>query len=165
MFRFLQTYFARRKRLEERRYFISQLEHLRFRAEGLHHPWYDQNPWARGLRHGQLYVSPRSPDSSSPMDNENMRLFRLVLQFDPSDFDRWKRMAKEIPRDRFMDAFSIPVRWEWMIEEMTRGTIDVTEPLPATRRPIDRETFEKLKRTDASTRIIDNASWINERAN
>ena len=94
-----------------------------------------------------------------------MRLFRLVLQFDPSDFDRWKRMAKEIPRDRFMDAFSIPVRWEWMIEEMTRGTIDVTEPLPATRRPIDRETFEKLKRTDASTRIIDNASWINERAN
>jgi hypothetical protein len=112
-------------------------------ATSLHNPWRAQNDWALGLSHGQMYASEES-------NYDKKKFFRAVLEFDREDFDRWKRAAKEIPRDRLMDAFDIPVRWHWMIEELEWTEKDgITEVvIPGSRRPLDRETLKKLDRVD-----------------
>jgi hypothetical protein len=98
------------RRLDAERYFASQVDLLRFYAS-LHHPWYDQNPWGRSLRHGQLYRGPGAP-------GEEFRFFRIVLEFDRDDYILWKQKVRNAPRERSHEAFAIPVRWRWMIEEM-----------------------------------------------
>jgi len=130
------------KRRDEQEYHANMLSLLRGVCSGglLHQPWYEQNPWAKGLHHGQLYRSLIDPQKG---------FFRVVLQFDPDDFDRWKRKVQETPRERYIDALlPIPVRWEWMIEELQRRKEG--DPWPGiviSRSPLDRETLRNLEWT------------------
>jgi hypothetical protein len=142
MLRRMRRLVPRWKRIDDRNYYDGLLDTLRFMATSLHNPWRAQNPWALGLNHGQIYAS-----QESRLDNR--RLFRVFLEFERDDFDRWKRAAKEIPKDRFIDAFDLPVRWRWMIEEMEWTERDGITGLviPCSRRPLDRETLQKLVRT------------------
>ena len=145
------------RRIDDQKYYDSLLDLLRFMSGSLHDPWRAQNPWAYSLEHGQLYRCPKIRNLLPMRDDEKFRVFRMVLEFDRDDFDRWKRAAKNIPKDRFMDAFAVPVRCRWMIEEMERMESDgiVGAAIPGSRRPIDRETWEKLDRLDGRLAALD----------
>ena len=150
LLRRIRDLIPRMKQLDDRKYHEFLLEHLRFTVTSLHDPWHAENPWAYGLHHGQIYVPLK-------YDESNKRFFRAVLEFEKEDFDRWKRAAIEIPRDRFLDAFAVPVRYRWMIGEMewteTHGTTGGA--VPGSRRPLDRDVYLALSRCDGIDRQID----------
>jgi hypothetical protein len=143
MLRKMRSLVPRWKRIDDeaelQEYYNFLLEHLRFIATSLGDPWHAENPWAYGLNHGRLYGSRVSG-----------RTFRAVLEFDRGDFDRLKRAAKGIPKDRFMDAFAVPVSYRWMIEQMEWTEKDgiTGVVIPGSRRPLDRETWQTLVRSD-----------------
>ncbi len=68
----------------------------------------------RGLRHGQLYRLGKFEEVGA----DDLRFFRVALHFDPDDLARWECSVCETPKERWLDALTVPVRWEWMIEEM-----------------------------------------------
>jgi hypothetical protein len=135
------------------RYLQNQLTILRhLYSPAIHRDWYEQNPWARTLRHGDLYATLLKSDDTGKPDYANRRCFRVLLEFDADDLKAWEERTKTIPEIRYMDAFDHPLKWQWLIEELQQekdgGLHLPLTVLPDSRTALTREVYQSLVRLD-----------------